>query len=71
MYNFEKDMLVSEIKGLLIKLENICYDNRHELAFDNVDDLIDITPAMKAIIDRIENKIKEQLQEDEHEDELY
>ena len=64
MYSFEKDLLCSEIKGLLKKLENVSSDTRHDLAFDNFEDLLDITPAMKAILDRIENKIKEQITEE-------
>lgn len=65
MYNFEKDMSVSEIKGLLAKLEGMSYDARFDLAFDNIEDLLKTTSLMRAIIDRIENKIKDQITEED------
>lgn len=61
MYNFERDMLTSEIRGVLKRIEHVTNDTRHGLSFESMENILDITPILRAMIDRIENRVKEQL----------
>ena len=63
-YNFERDMLTSEIKGVLKRIEHVTNDTRHGLSFESMDDVLDITPVLRAMIDRIENRVKEQIEKE-------
>lgn len=57
--DFETQMMVHEIKGILSGLERCVKDARWDLAFDNVSELTDKTTEMKKIIDRVESKVDE------------
>ena len=60
MFNYsEVDMMVGEIKGLLMSLEALSEDVRFNLASDTISKITDDTAAMKRIIDRIECKVSE------------
>ena len=54
----EKELLVAEVKGLLVELEAINGKTRFELACDNLTDIVAKTAAMKQILDRIDDKVK-------------
>lgn len=57
MCEFEKNMMVGEIKGLLSVLEREVKNASFQLASDNLNQITDETSKMRAIINRIEDKI--------------
>ena len=68
--DFETQMMVHEIKGILNGLERCVKDARWDLAFDNVSELTDKTTKMKKIIDRIESKVDEYNKQNQEADEV-
>ena len=59
MYNFDTNISVAEIKGILSSLEDKAYKAGRNLAFDNIKDLTAEILEMRKMLDRIEVKVDE------------
>ena len=59
MYDFDANIRVAEIKGILSALEDKAYKAGRNLAFDNIKDLTAEISEMRKMLDRIEAKVDE------------
>lgn len=59
MYDFDTNIRVAEIKGILSALEDKAYKDGRNLAFDNIKDLTAEISEMRKMLDRIEAKVDE------------
>lgn len=59
MYDFDTNISVAEIKGILSALADKVYKAGYNLAFDNIKDLTAEIPEMRKMLDRIEAKVDE------------
>ena len=59
MYDFDTNIRVAEIKGILSALEDKTYKAGRNLAFDNIKDLTAEISEMRKMLDRIEVKVDE------------
>ena len=59
MYDFDTNIRVAEIKGILSALEDKAYKAWRNLAFDNIKDLTAEISEMRKMLDRIEEKVDE------------
>lgn len=59
MYDFDTNIMVAEIKGILSALEDKAYKVGRNLAFDNIKDLTAEISEMRKMLDRIETKVDE------------
>ena len=59
MYDFDTNIRVAEIKGILSALEDKAYKAGRNLAFDNIKDLTAEILEMRKMLDRILVKVDE------------